>query len=295
MQFTKNNDFLHKKGNIDCSVCFDLRDYAYLRGYDVFPHNNTDKEKRRANKKLDKVREEVNKNLDLLFSLSVSWKDKESKTSKDKHDFNRVRLLSERGQIKNNVVYFSFTPVYAAYLANRNIIGQYPAKLLGMDSRKPTPYKIAKKLFDHFFIDNNIINETNDILSIKALLPFSGLATFEEVQEKDRGHWIERIKEPLETALDELTQMEILKNWEYCHEKKKPLTDREAQEILDYYDYEALYLHFTPFDELNQSERIEKKQQRIEEAAERKEKRKQAAIKKNIKKKADKEKGAGDN
>lgn len=286
--FTKNN---FNGGNIDCSVKFDLRDYAYFSNYDVFPHNNTDKEKKRANKRLDKVRKDVNKNLDLLFSLSVSWKDKNNK-SKDSHDYDRIRLLSSRGQIKNNFVYLNFTPEYAAYLTSRNVIGQYPAKLLSMDSRQATAYKIAKKLFDHYFIDNNIINDTNDILSIKRILPFSGLASYEEVQQKDRGHWIERIKEPLEKALDILTQQQILSNWEYTHEKKKPLSDDEAAAIINYQEYEKLYLHFTPFDELDQQERIEAKQKRIAAAEERKAKRKQAAINRNIKKKADKEREA---
>lgn len=285
--FTKNNDFRNKK-EINCSVIFDLRDYAYMLGYDVFPHNNTDKEKKRANKRLDKARENVNKNLDLLFSLSISWKD-DSKRTKDRHDYNRIRLISERGQIKNNMVYFTFTPAYAAYLVNRNVIGQYPAKLLAMDSRKTTAYKIAKKLFDYYFIDNNIIHGTNDILSIKSILPFSGLASYEEVQKKDRGHWIERIKEPLEAALDELTQLQILSDWEYTHEKKRALSYDEAAAIIDYYEYEKLYLHFTPYEELDQQERIEAKQQRIAAATERKAKRKQAAINQNIKKKANKE------
>lgn len=287
-EFTRNNS---KKTSINCSIVFDLRDFAYHQGYDVYPHDNSDREKKRANKTLDKVRDRVNKDLDILFSLSVSWKSKDNRT-KDPHDFNRVRLVTERGQIKNGIVYFSFAPPFAQLLVNRNIQGQYPAKLLLMDNRKATAYKLGNKLFEHFYMDNNVIQGTNDILQVKTILPYTGLATFEEVQQKDRGHWVERIKEPLENALDELTQTELLGDWEYTKAKKEPLTDAEAAGICDdYFYFEALYIHFTPYDELDQHERIEKKKQQIEKAQKRKERRKQAAIKKNIKRKSDKERG----
>ena len=275
--FTINNDFRHNKDTINCTISFDLKDYAYRCGKDVFPHDKSDAEKKRASKRLDKFRENVNRDLDLLFKTSVSWKDPSSK-NKDKHDYYRVHLFEARHPIKNGIVSFSISPTYAAYLASRNVIGRYPSKLLLMDNRKDTAYRIAKKLFDHYFIDNNIIKGTNDILSLKSLLPYSGLATYEEIQRTDRGHWIERIKEPVEGALDELVQMQILSDWEYTHEKKQPLSDAEAAAIFDYYDYEALYLHFSPFDEIDQHERIEKKQQRIEAARKRKAKRKQDAI-----------------
>ena len=285
--FTVNNDFRHNKDAINCTISFDLKDYAYRCGKDVFPHDKTEKEKKRASKRLDKFRESVNRDLDLLFSTSVSWRDPAAK-NKDKHDFYRVHLFESRHPIKNGIVTFSISSTYAAYLASRNIIGQYPSKLLLMDNRKDTAYRIAKKLFDHFFIDNNIIKGTNDILSIKALLPYTGLASYEEVQKTDRGHWADRIKDPVEAALDELKYMEILEDWEYTREKKQALTDAEAEAIEDYYEYEALYLHFIPFDELDQRERIEKKRQQIETAKERKEKRKQDAIRRNANKKSGK-------
>lgn len=291
--FTQNNNA--HQSNINCDVIISLKDYAELLNYDV-TERETDtkeaaiKEKRRVKSQLDHAKEAVKKDLKTLYETSLSWQDnlKNEKTKKyETADFIDIRLVDAIA-IKKGYIYLSFTAKFAEYLTRRNTIGQYPIKLFGLDNRKDTAYKIARKLFEHYFIDKNIMDRTRDTLKISNILKVTPLATYEEVQKTDRGHWEERIKEPFERALDDLQGQGILKEWEYTHQKKEPLTDEEAANITTYQNFESLYLHFTPKDDVDQTERLQKKQEQREKAKKEKEKRKQRAIQKNIEKKKEK-------
>ena len=166
----------------------------------------------------------------------------------------------------NGDIKIAFSPELANYLVERNLITQYPTKLLGISGRQPTAYFIGRKLAEHYNIDNNINRGTNDRISIPALLKVTDLPSYEEVQKKDRGHWVERIKEPLERALDVLTAEGVLKDWKYTHAKGVDLTEDEAYSITSYPEYEKLYLLFTPADKVDHTERIEAKQEAREKA-----------------------------
>ena len=66
---------------------------------------------------------------------------------------------------------------------------------------------------------------TADIISVSALLDACGdIPDFDEVQKTDRGHWENRIKTPLETALDSCVRAGVLDGWEYCGAKKAKLS-----------------------------------------------------------------------
>ncbi|MFR2021447.1 MAG: hypothetical protein ACLS6G_13625 [Christensenellales bacterium] len=66
---------------------------------------------------------------------------------------------------------------------------------------------------------------------------------FDEVQKTDRGHWENRIKTPLETALDSCVRAGVLDGWEYCGAKKAKLSDSEV-DIGDYATFIGLYVRF---------------------------------------------------
>jgi len=253
--FTKQNDFRHEK--INPNIAIDLKRYASLIGYDVEEHaTNTPEEaeieKKRAKIQLDNARRAIKKDLGILQATTLTWKEKVKGQPKD---FLSVSLVSAVGII-NGQILISFSPAIAQYLSDKSLITQYPVKLLSLDSRKQTAYYIGRKLAEYYNLDNNIINGTNDRISIPALLTVSDLPSYEEVQKKDRGHWADRIKEPFENALDTLTKEGILKNWEYTHAKGIPLTDEEASNITSYDTFSKLYLHFKPTETVYHVDRI---------------------------------------
>ena len=270
--FTKQNDFRHTKGTPPRrEVTINLKEYASLLGYDVVEHETSTpeeakKEKQRAKNALDNARKAIRKDLDIIHASTLTWEEDLKGKSRD---FARVSLVTYTG-INNGQIRIAFSPELAGYLAERNLITQYPVKLLGLDSRKPTAYYIGRKLAEHNSIDNNVIRGTQNILSIPAILAVTDLPTFEEVQKKDRGHWENRIKRFFEEALDTLTQEGILEDWEYTHAKGVPLTDEEVDNLTRYEDFAKLYLHFKLADAEDQTERIEAKQRARAEAKKKK-------------------------
>lgn len=243
--FTKQNDFRHIQGREpNREISIPLKEYASLLGYDV-----TNKSQ------LDNARKAVKRDLDIIHASVLTW---EEPIKGKNRDFERVSLVTYTG-IKNGNIKISFSPEIASYLAERNLITQYPTKLLSISGRQPNAYYIGRKLYEHYNIDNNQIRGTHDRISIAKLLEVTDLPTYEEVQATDRGHWQERIKEPLERALDTLTEKEILKDWKYTHARGVDLTEEEASNITRHSDFEKLYLHFVPADTVDHTERIEAK------------------------------------
>ena len=278
--FTKQNDFRHTKSKEPRrDVTIPLREYAKLLGYDVEEHETStpeeaEREKKRAKNQLDNARKAIKEDLDIIHASTLTW---EEPIKGKARDFARVSLVTFTG-IRNGEIKISFSPEIARYLSERNLITQYPTKLLRISGRQPNAYYIGRKLAEHYNIDNNQIRGTCDRISIPKLLEVTDLPSYEDVQKKDRGHWAERIKEPLERALDTLTQEGVLKDWKYTHAKGVDLTEEEAYTITRYEDYAKLYLHFTPADKVDHTERIIAKQKAREEA--RKKKRKTSSKKK---------------
>ena len=169
--------------------------------------------------------------------------------------------------VRKDKIFFKISDPYAAYL-NTGALSLYSNKTLQLGSQKnPLPYYIATKLQDQYFHDGNRQKGTNCILAVKTLLSFceDTLPSYEYVQKTDRGHWVDRIRKPLEAALNDIQDIELF-NWQYC---KKGLAEATPQEINtnDYSKWSSLYITFTLIpDEPDQSERLENKRKKIEEA-----------------------------
>ena len=270
--FTKQNDFRHLNGKEpDRHVKIPLKWYASQLGYDVEEHPKStpeaeEREKKRAKNQLDNARKAIRRDLNIIQASALTW---EESIKGETKDFDRVSLVT-RTAIKNGQIIISLSPEISLYLSQKNLITQYPTKLLRIPAKSANAYFIGRKLHEHYNMDNNQIKGTHDRISISKLLAVTNLASYEEVQKKDRGHWVERIKEPLEKALDTLTEYGVLKDWEYTHAKGVALTEEEHSNINTYEFFADLYLHFTPTDIIDHTDRIEANR----EAREKKEKRK---------------------
>lgn len=184
----------------------------------------------------DQVRRRLKSELDILYSLSLEWKEK----SRDKvESYAKMRICESQG-IKRGVVSFTFASSMANYL-NKSYITQYPLDLLAISERNPNAYPIARKLALHYSIDNNYKKGTNGIISVTKLLECAPeIPTIDEVMQTDRA-WGRRIKDALEKALDAVKD---IISWEYSNSKGEPLTDKQ----LDRTDYETFIKLFIKFD-----------------------------------------------
>ena len=278
-EFTRQNDFKHKnrKEKINRNVIFPWKELARLEGCDLEERQTTspeeaEKEKKRLKKRIDHAREDMRKGVDLLRGSGT----KITEIIKGKPEsFLYVNYFETIGMDKKGNITMEFTNRIAEALASRNTITLHSVKLMKLDKRKTAARSLGKFLENRWFMDNNIRQGTRDRISIKELLPYTKLIEYSKLQTTgDRGKWEKRIKEPLENALDELKKIGFLKDWRYTHAKAVELTETEAYNIETYADFESLYLHYELTDDIDQTERLERKNKQIAERLKKTEKKK---------------------
>lgn len=244
------------------TVAFPLKEYAIRTNHDVTVHEtNTPeeakKEKERAKYQMKAVKSRIDKSITAL-QLGVAQREKNGDTS-------HYSFITS-GRIKNGWVILSFTPEFIRALESNIRITYYPEALLPLGSgghNHENAYMLGRKIADYANMERNIKNGTADRIKVKNLLKCTRLISYEELEKgKNSGHWRDRIKEPFEKALDELSTehpvlgTRLLSDWYYAHEKGRKLTDEEA-DIPDYRTFEELYLRFTLADPVDHSARLE--------------------------------------
>ncbi len=227
--------------NIITSVSFSLLKYAELCGVDVVEGPNVTKKQAKMN--LDNFRKQVRADLNVLYKGGVSW----TETVRKNKDFYNLHILEGIG-IQNGQIRMDFTRNMARYLVNLPLT-QTPKALWKVSGKQPNAYNIGLKMTEHFSIERNQTIGTADRLKVDVVLSYTSLPTYEQVK-KIHGSWRDRIKEPLEAALDILTRQGVLADWKYIKAKGEELTELEASEIVDkdFGAYANLYIRFTLVD-----------------------------------------------
>ena len=256
--FTQLNS--NDKRLINTEIKIPFYEYARCLDYEI-DERPTDtpeaakKERNRAKEAIKTARKRISQDLTLLFSMQLSWKEK---VKGKEEDFKDIRIIYSKG-IKDGYIIMGFSPTFAEYL-NMLPLTYVPKGLLAIDARKPNAYSIGLKMAEHFSIDNNQIAQTANRLKVSTLLAVTQLPTYEDLQnEGEERHWEARIKEPFETALDELTG-KVIADWGYTKAKGKPLTDEEAENITDFSAFSDLLIQFELIEAPNHKARLEKKE-----------------------------------
>lgn len=264
----------------EARVSIPLKEYALKCGYDVEEHptetpEEAEKEALRAKRVLDNFRRKVKKDLEILANNPISWE--ETVKGKDA-DFDDVYYLGRKG-IKAGYINLEFTVSMAEYLIQLPLT-QYPQALLSLDERNYNAYKIGLKMAEHYSNDNNQLSGTAQLLKVKTLLEYTNLPAILDVRAK-RKSWEERIKEPFETALDDLTKCGLLEDWRYSHSKGEEMTDEEA-DFSNYEEWADILVYFTLRNAPNHAPRLATRAAE-KEARQAKTKRKKAPKKKDNK------------
>lgn len=257
---TSSNNYREKnKDAINPAVTISLDEYMQLTG----------KKSTKANK--DKLRREIKADLDTLRNTTIHWNEKGRESGKD---WLFIPIIGgTTGIYKGNII-VTFSDKFAERLIQNAPILQYSLGLLKTDERNANVYPLGYKLLVQSSIDKNIKKGTANIISVKNLLKVCpDIPKYNEVKKTDR-HPERRIQATLEKALDALPDFE----WEYCNAKKQPLTD-EQLECCSYSEYENLYIRFKWLQMPDQTERLKRKQKRIEKKAKEKQKRENAKLK----------------
>lgn len=236
---------------------------------------------RRKLKDKKEARKQIKRDLELLSNLKATY------SSKDKRDYYDERLLYGGGIVKGNIL-VKIGDTFAHYLIKCGVM-PYPPQLSTINGNdNPNSYFMLRKIQE---LKNMNVNKHNeDIISVKTLLSVCPkLQKYEDIRGAG-SHIKQRIIDPFERDLDAL---EETISWEYCHSNGAPLTDEEL-EILDYDIFIDLLIKVYWKDYPDQTPRLERKAQKIEEAKRKQTikyeealHRKEAREKKNNRKKAD--------
>lgn len=263
--FTEQNHAGRTTGIKSYEVSFPLKEYALQCGYDVEEHDTStpeeaEQEKKRVKNTLDNFRKKVKKDLEMLYAYSLTW---EEKVKGKLYDFDSMRIIG-RYSIKKGIISVEFTVSMAEYMIQLTQT-KYSAALFSIDDRKPNAYNIGWKMATHYNNDNNLIAGTANLLKVKTLLACTSLPDLETVRGTEHG-WIDRIKEPFESALDVLTKNRVLADWRYSHSKGVEMTDTEATNFESYEDWANTLLYFELKDPHDHTERLARNADKKKEA-----------------------------
>jgi len=263
--FTEQNHAGKTTGIKSYEVNFPLKEYAVQCGYDVEEHDTStpeeaEQEKKRVKNTLDNFRKKVKKDLEMLYAYSLTW---EEKVKGKLCDFENMRIIG-RKSIKKGIISIEFTVSMAEYMIQLTQT-KYSAALFSIDDRNPNAYNIGWKMSTHYNNDNNLIAGTANLLKVKTLLACTSLPDLETVRGTEHG-WMDRIKEPFESALDVLTKSGVLADWRYSHSKGVEMTDTEATNFESYEDWANTLLYFELKDPHDHTERLARNADRKKEA-----------------------------
>lgn len=219
-------------------------------------------EKRKIKNKKE-ARKQVEADLEILFKIKISYKEKRKKGKAP--DFHDIRIIDSKG-IKNGIIIVSFGTVFYNILLGCSVMS-YPEQLFTFNSkRNPNSYFLLRKIAEHK--NMNVGKKNEDIIAVKTLLSITpNIPSYDEVMKADR-HIDQRIIKPFERDMDAFS--DTLK-WTYCHSNNTPLTDKELKS-LDYSVFITLLIKTEWNKYPDQTARLERKAERQEQAKQKKKK-----------------------
>lgn len=227
-------------------VAFPLKEYALLCGYKVGPvlsgsetPEEEAKELKRAAGALKEAKKKIKKSLQIIYNMSIAGSER---VRGQEISYSERRLLSGFDITSDGFIKMIFAQDFANYLALLPI-AYYPTALLGIDARNPNAYTLGLKMSEHFSNYNNQGKGTAQSLKVKTLLECTTLPDIETVR-RNRNQWEDRIKEPLEEALETLVNVGVLTEWRYSKPKGEELTNKEAT-FASYEEWIKTLVYFT--------------------------------------------------
>lgn len=181
----------------------------------------------------NKAREQIKRELEVLFSSRISFKDTTSGKFRNYLDIN---LLDAKGIVKNGVIYVTLGLHFYTLIKNYPLM-LMPINIFTLDiSKNPHSYYICRKITEHLRINLGKPNE--NIISVQTLIEACpDLPTYETVSQSGR-QVNQRIIQPFIRDLEEL---EKFFEWEFCNNKQEPLRDEQLY-LEDYNTFIELYI-----------------------------------------------------
>lgn len=182
-------------------------------------------------------REQVKKDLELLYKFNLSHQDRRTNFKKNKwnQNFSDARLCDEKGII-NGVIYLNFGKTFFEHL-----VKGFPMPInisLFKANPKTHAYSLGFRFTTHH--NMNYHKKNADIIAVKTLLQACPDLPKKEEAFPDLS---KRIITPFEKSLDNLVADNILFCWDYCNSLGTPLTDTQLNKF-SYDIFISLFIRF---------------------------------------------------
>ena len=193
----------------------------------------------------------------ILRAASITGEEKKGKKTES---FSFINLFDKGTVEKNGDIVFTFGASFYQMLLSYTIM-PYPEQLQTVNNkRNPNSYYFLRRIAEHK--NMNVGKKNEDIIAVKTLLKASPyIPTYDDVM-KSGKQVDQRIIKPFERDLDTL---EDTLTWEYCHSNNEPLTDEELQNM-NYSTFIELLIHTSWKQYPDQTARLQRKAERIEQA-----------------------------
>lgn len=266
LYLASGNFYRGNRETVNPFVEIPLKEYGEANGYQLTPRTmDTPEEQEAENKRVRERTRELKKNLrrDLHDISDMVWSWEETR-GRNKGDYKAIRLISNHG-VEGGYIQVEFSATAAAYFVSSYIM-QYPTALLRHDNRKPNPYIIGRKLAFHNGNDQNRAAGTANTLSVKSLLQATpDIPEYDTIVSRGQRNWRDKIKKPLEDALDENVAIGLISKWEYRDPSSMATYTAETSKSLRWNQYSRLMVDFIMVDA---PEQIERRTARAEAKAE---------------------------
>lgn len=227
------------------SVEIPLIEYGEANGYQLTPRTmgtqeEQEAEQRRVDERIRELKRSIKRDLNDLSK--ISWTGTETK-GKNKGDFLSMRIISS-GSVLRGIITVNFDVEAARYFVNAYVM-RWPTVLLKHDNRNPNAYVIGRKIAYHNGNDQNAAAGTNCTLSVSSLLAAAPeIQTIEELKARGQRNWKDKIKKPLESALNDNVSIGLLEKWEYRDPGTGTTYTPETAQALTWVKYEHLMIDF---------------------------------------------------
>lgn len=233
-----------------------LIEYGERCGYQLTPRKMATPEEQAAeNKAVDKRIKEFKKAVrnDLRDIKEQSWTAAITK-GRNTGDYKDMTIISSHGII-NGQIRIVFDMDAATFLVNGYVM-QHPMALLAVDNRNPNAYALGYKIAQHNSMDTNAAKGTNNTLSVESLLAAAPeIQTIDDLKAKGQRNWKDKIKRPLENALNELVKVRVLNRWEYRDPATGTTYTPETAQKLTWAQYIRLMVDFVMINAPDQTAR----------------------------------------
>ena len=228
-EFTKRNAQNTSRDKLKCRFFLDVEDFASANGVDITSDDD-----------MKNFRRKLNQSLKTLLTLNVTCTEKVKGKQQSYAGLNYLGSY----ELKVKTLEIEFTNKMAEYLASLPLL-QYPRSLYRLPDREFNAFAIGEAMCLHYSQDNNVIKGTENKISVEALLKYTSFPTLEKLKEH-KWSWEEKVKEPLERALDILYQCGFLKDYSFCYEGGIEISDEtmRAGAIDSYKKFISLIVKF---------------------------------------------------